>query len=109
MALSAILAWTVPARELAAVFLSLVMIIGASSGIFWLLVRRWTTQRHWVALGGWGDENRVTLRGEERAVGPQILKGLTQPAPKGLVSVNDADTGIVEIEAQPPKGEGTAV
>jgi len=102
-------AWAVPAGELAGVFAALVMIIGASSGIFWLLVRRWTTQRHWVALGDWADENRFALRGEERAVGPEILKSLTQPAPKVLVSVNDADTGIVQIEAQPPKGKGTAV
>jgi hypothetical protein len=103
------MAWAVPARELAAVFVALVAIIGASSGIFWLLVRRWTTQRHWVAMGDWADENRFTLRGEERAVGPEILKSLTQPAPKILVSVNDADTGIVQIEAQPPRGKETAV
>src|SRR2546421_4165153 len=107
MSLSAISAWAVPARELVGVFLALVMIIGASSGIFWLLVRRWTTQRHWVALGDWADENRFTLRGEERAVGPEILKSFTQPAPKVLVSVNDADTGIVQIEGRAPKGKGT--
>src|SRR6476646_10228798 len=103
----AISAWAVPATELAGVFLSLVVIIGASSGIFWLLVRRWTTQRHWVALSDWADENRFTLRGEDRAVGPEILKSFTQPAPKILVSVNDPDTGIVQIEAQPPRGRGT--
>src|SRR4051812_38780113 len=45
--LSAYFAWAVPARELVGVFLSLAAIIAASSGIFWLLVRRWTTQRHW--------------------------------------------------------------
>src|SRR5712691_9844763 len=101
--IGAISAWAVPARELVGVFLALVMIIGASSGIFWLLVRRWTTQRHWVALGDWADENRFTLRGEERAVGPEILKNLTQPTPKVLVSVNDADTGIVQIEGRAPK------
>src|SRR5437899_174862 len=58
-------AWAVPAGELAGVFAALVMIIGASAGIFWLLVRRWTTQRHWVALGDWADENRFALRGGE--------------------------------------------
>jgi len=105
----AISAWAVPARELVGVFGALVVIIGASSGIFWLLVRRWTTQRHWVALSDWADENRFKLRGEERAVGPEILKQLTQPAPKILVSVNDVDTGIVQIEAQPPKGKGTQI
>ena len=84
--------------------MGLVVIIGASSGIFWLLVRRWTTQRHWVAMSDWADENRFTLRGEERAVGPEILKQLTQPAPKILVSVNDVDTGIVQIEASRRRG-----
>lgn len=100
-------AWSVPAREWAAVFLSLIAIIAASSGIFWLLVRRWTTQRHWVALTDWADENRFKLHGEDRAVGPDILKSLTQPPPKVLVSLNDVDTGIVQIEAQPPVGKGT--
>src|SRR5947208_16874235 len=106
MALSAILAWAVPASELAGVFVSLVAIIAASSGIFWLLVRRWTRQRHWVALQDWADENRFKLHGEDRAVGPEILKKLTQPAPKVLVSLNDVDTGIVQIEGWPPKGKG---
>ncbi len=101
------LAWAVPAGELAGVFLSLVAIIAASSGIFWLLVRRWTTQRHWVALSDWADENRFKLHGEDRAVGPQVLKNFTQPQPKVLVSLNDVDTGIVQIEAQPPRGKGT--
>jgi len=105
--LSAIAAWAVPVGEWVAVFLSLVAIIGASSGIFWLLVRRWTTQRHWVALQDWADENRFKLHGEDRAVGPEILKKLTQPAPKVLVSLNDVDTGIVQIEGWPPKGKGT--
>ena len=100
------IAWAVPAGELVGVFLSLVAIIGASSGIFWLLVRRWTTQRHWLALGDWADQNRFKLHGEDRAVGPDFLKGLTQPAPKALVSLNDVDTGIVQIESQPPRGKG---
>jgi len=101
------LSWAVPAGELAGVFLSLVAIIAASSGIFWLLVRRWTTQRHWVALSDWADENRFKLHGEDRAVGPAILKSFTQPPPKALISLNDVDTGIVQIEAQPPRGKGT--
>jgi len=91
------------------VFLSLVAIIAASSGVFWLLVRRWTTQRHWVALQDWADENRFKLHGEDRAVGPEILKSFTQPSPKALVSLNDVDTGLVQIEAQPPRGKGTSV
>jgi len=101
------LAWAVPAGEWVGVFLSLVAIIAASSGVFWLLVRRWTTQRHWVALQDWADENRFKLHGEDRAVGPEILKSFTQPAPKALVSLNDVDTGLVQIEAQPPKGKGS--
>jgi hypothetical protein len=103
------MAWAVPASEWVGVFLSLVAIIGASSGIFWLLVRRWTTQRHWVALQDWADENRFKLHGEDRAVGPEILKSFTQPAPKVLVSLNDVDTGIVQIEAWPPKGKRAQV
>ena len=96
-----------PISEWAAVFLSLIAIIAASSGIFWLLVRRWTTQRHWVALSDWADLNRFKLHGEDRAVGPEILKSFTQPPPKVLISLHDVDTAIVQIEAQPPRGKGT--
>jgi len=104
--LSAYFAWAVPARELVGVFLSLAAIIAASSGIFWLLVRRWTTQRHWLALQDWADENRFKLHGQDRAVGPAFLRALTQPPPKALVSLNDVDTAIVQIEGSPPRGKG---
>src|SRR5687767_15872380 len=96
--------WAVPAKEWLGVFLSLIAIIAASSGIFWLLVRRWTTQRHWLAMQDWADENRFTLHGEKRAVAPEVLKSITQPAPKVLVSLNDVDTGMIQIEANPPRG-----
>jgi len=102
------IAWAVPATEWVGVFLSFGAIIGASSGIFWLLVRRWTTQRHWLALQDWADENRFKLHGEEKAVAPQVLKSITQPAPKVLVSLNDVDTGLLQIEASPPRGGGAA-
>lgn len=99
-------AWAVPASEWLGVFASLALIIGASSGIFWLLIRRWTTQRHWLALQDWADENRFKLHGEKGAVGPEVLRSITQPAPKILVSLNDVDTGIVQIEAEGPRGSG---
>jgi len=99
----------VPAAEWLAVLGSLAMVLGASSLVFWLLVRRWTTQRQWVALQDWADENRFKLHGEKRAVGPEILKSITQPAPKVLVSLNDVDTGIMQIEASPPRKDGNAV
>ena len=104
--IGAIFAWAVPAREVVGVFLSLIAIIAASSGIFWLLVRRWTTQRHWVAMQDWADQNRFKLHGQDRAVGPEFLKSLTQPPPVVLVSLNDVDTGIVQIEGQPARGKG---
>ncbi len=100
----------VPAREWAAVFGSLVVILGMASAVFWLLVRRWTTQRHWLAMQDWADENRFVLHGEKRAVAPEVLKSITQPAPKVLVSLNDVDTGMIQIEAAGPRGtSGPAV
>src|SRR5205823_14934169 len=88
-------------------FLSLGAILAGAPGIFWLLVRRWTTQRHWLALQDWADENRFKLHGQDRAVGPEFLKGLTQPPPTALVSINDVDTGTVQIEGRAAKGTGT--
>src|SRR6185503_20698110 len=97
---------SVPPSEWAAVLLTAIAILASSSGIFWLLVRRWTTQRHWLALQDWADENRFKLHGQDRAVGPAFLRALTQPPPKALVSLNDVDTAIVQIEGSPPRGKG---
>jgi len=99
-------AMQVPVREWGAIFGSLILILAGSSVIFWLLMRRWTTQRHWLALQDWADENRFKLHGEKRAVAPEILKSITQPEPRVLVSLNDVDTGIVQIEAGQPRSDG---
>src|SRR5688572_6288855 len=95
---------SVPVREWGAVLGALVVILAMASGVFWLLVRRWTTQRQWLAMQDWADENRFVLHGEKRAVAPEVLKSITQPAPKVLISLNDVDTGLIQIEAAPPRG-----
>jgi hypothetical protein len=80
------------------VLVSLVAILVASSAIFWFLVRRWTTQQHWLALSDWAEANNFKLHGQHRAVAPDVLKRLTPTLPRVLISLHDPDTAIVQIE-----------
>jgi hypothetical protein len=43
------------------VFLSLLVIFGASLAMFSLLVRRWTTHRRWVSLSEWAGERGMRI------------------------------------------------
>src|SRR6185436_12208939 len=82
----------------------LLLILGASSTMFVLLVRRWTTQRYWLAMGEWAVANGFEMRVGERAGGPEILGALTKPSPKVHTSLNDADTWLVQIETSTEAG-----
>lgn len=80
------------------VAVSLLAILIASGSIFWLLVRRWTTQHQWLALSDWAETNNFKLHGEERAVVPDVLNRLAKTHPRVLISLHDPDTAIVQIE-----------
>ncbi|MGE5610876.1 MAG: hypothetical protein ACM359_16620 [Bacillota bacterium] len=80
------------------VLVSLLAILVASIAIFWFLVRRWTTQQHWLALSDWAEANNFKLHGQQRAVAPEVLNRFTPTLPRVLVSLHDPDTAIVQIE-----------
>jgi hypothetical protein len=97
----------------AAVPAALAVILLASSVMFWLLVRRWTADRAWQGLTEWAQANRFMLRGEKLAVAPEVVRLLSKPEPRILLSLNDADTTLVQIEtpltpAASPEGGGPA-
>jgi len=77
----------------------LLLILGASTAMFVLLVRRSTTRRPWLALGDWAEANGFILRAAPRASGPGILEALGVGRPKVLICLNDTDTWLVQIEA----------
>ena len=78
--------------------LVLIFVIAASTAVLWMLIRRWTQQHQWLALSDWAAENRFKLHGERNAVAPDVLRTLTTPPPRVLVSLHDPDTAAVQVE-----------
>jgi hypothetical protein len=64
-----------------------------------LLLRRWTTQRRWVALADWANSQEFRICGEVRAAMPDVVRELTSPPPRVLMSLAGRETTIVQIEA----------
>ena len=87
-----LIAWPVP--------VVLVIVLFASSLMFRMLVRRWTTRRHWLELSRWGDDNRMKLHGADRAVAPQPLSSVTDPPPTASLALTSDRLSIVEIHTQ---------
>lgn len=79
--------------------LVLLVILGGSSTIFMLLLRRWTTQRRWVALADWASLQAFRICGEARAAMPEVVGELTDPPPRVLISLAGRETTIVQIES----------
>lgn len=86
------IAWPVP--------LVLLTVLIASSLVFRMLVRRWTTRRHWLELSRWAIENDMTLDGANRAVAPAPLATFTDPAPSASLALTSQTLAIAEIHTQ---------
>src|SRR5687768_12127849 len=78
--------------------LVLIFVIASSWAVYWMLIRRWTEQRRWLALSDWASANGFKLHGERNAVAPEVLRTLTTPPPRTLVSLHDRDTAAVQVE-----------
>ena len=85
-------AWQVP--------LVLLVVLIASSVMFRLLVRRWTTRRHWLELSRWGDDNRMKLHGAQSAAPPPPLATVTQPGPTASLALTSDKLAIAEIHTE---------
>jgi hypothetical protein len=68
-------------------FLGLLLVLLASSAVFWIHVQRWSYNRNWVALGDWANRNGFKLHRAKRAWVPAPLAELTLPPPNALVSM----------------------
>src|SRR5437016_6584187 len=84
-----IVAWQVP--------LVLVVVVIASAIMFRMLVRRWTTRKHWLELSRWANENGMKLHGADKATVPAPLATATTPPPTASISISSAKTAIVEL------------
>src|SRR2546423_5371918 len=82
-------AWQVP--------LVLVVVVVASAMVFRMLVRRWTTRKHWLELSRWAGENGMKLYGAGKATVPAPLATATNPAPTASISISSDRTAILEL------------
>ena len=87
-----LIAWPVP--------LVLLMVLIASSVMFRMLVRRWTTRRHWLELSRWADDNAMKLAGADSAVPPAPLATATDPAPRATLAISSKSLAMAEIHTQ---------
>jgi hypothetical protein len=83
------------------VLLTLLVIVGASSVTFWLLVRRATSHRQWVALGDWARDNRFRFRRAAPDAAPVPFNAL-QPPPAVRLSLAKGPTSLLQFEATSP-------
>jgi hypothetical protein len=58
------------------VFLTLLLICGSSTAVFFLLVRRWTSQRAWATLADWARHRQIQFRPTEPEQLPPVLQPL---------------------------------
>ena len=83
------------------VLLTLIAIVAGSSVIFWLLVRRVTSHRRWVALSDWARDHgfRFTRVAPERPPSPfHLLQNATAVT---RLSLSKGSTTFLQVEAAP--------
>ena len=87
-----LIAWPVP--------VVLIVVLVASSMVFRMLVRRWTTRRHWLELSRWADDNGMKLHDAAEAVVPSPLNAATDPPPTAGMALVSKTLSIAEIHTQ---------
>ena len=88
--------------------LGLLLVLIASSAVFWVHVQRWTYNRNWVALGDWANRNAFRLYRAKRAWVPAPLAELTLPPPNALVSMVGKRTQLLQIDTPANVADGGA-
>jgi hypothetical protein len=88
------------------VLLTLLLVVAASSVTFWLLVRRATSHRQWVALGDWARDKRFRFRRAGPDAVPAPLDAL-RPPPTVRLSLARGPTSLLQFEATGPAPAAT--
>ena len=87
---------------------SLGLICAASSLMFWVLARRCTSRRQWVALSDWGRDSGFRFRNCINGP-PEPLDALQNCHPVGLICLTRGKTTLVQLQTDPPShGAGEA-
>lgn len=86
------------------ILLGLLMVVAASSLVFWIHVRRWTHNRLWIALRDWAGTAGMKLHRPPAASVPLPLAGLTLPPPVALISL--VGKRMVLLQMDTPSSDG---
>src|SRR5688572_18081492 len=91
------------------VLLTLVLVVAASSVTFWLLVRRATSHRQWVAFADWARDHGFRLGRAGVDAIPAPLDTVRNTVPLVRLSLSKGATTLVQVEAAPPPGAASSV
>ena len=91
------------------ILLTLLLVVAASSVTFWLLVRRATSHRQWVAFADWARDRRFRFARFGPEVVPPPFDALKNVAPPLVrVSLSDKTTTLAQVEVPAPAATVTA-
>ena len=79
---------------------ALVLLLAASVWVFRMLVRRWTTRRHWLDLSRWAESHRMKILGAESATVPPVLATVTRPRPTASISIVSNTLEIAQMHTR---------
>jgi hypothetical protein len=88
------------------ILLTLLVVAAASSVTFWLLVRRATSHRQWVALSDWARETGFRFARKPPNQIPSPLDALRNVAPVVRLSLFKGPISFVQIEVPEPQSAG---
>jgi hypothetical protein len=90
------------------ILLSLLAVLAASGVTFWLLMRRMTSHRQWVALSDWAREHRFKFARSETGEPPPPLTALRGAKPKVRLQLTNGPTTLVQLESEATAATGAA-
>lgn len=82
------------------IFLSLLAVLAASSVTFWLLMRRMTSHRQWVALSDWARDNRFRFSRLDLGEPPPPMTSVRGTKPSVRLQLTNGRTTFVQLTAE---------
>lgn len=83
---------------------TLIVMLAASAGVFWALVRRQTRWGSWVALSDWAAARGMRVRRDQAA--PTPLDKLSDVKTRGEIELAGRDYHIVQLATESAAGAG---
>ena len=90
------------------ILLTLLLVVAASSITFWLLVRRATSHRQWVAFADWARDRRFRFGRAGPETVPPPFDALKDVPPVVRVSLANKTTTLAQLEVPAPAATVTA-